>query len=913
MRIQGGHSSASGSSSTTTTRSKEISDEGKYIPLYAIADNPRNPRERPFPGVNYGANEQLPPPLPPAHQPARPTNGPGRNLNINLPESVPPGAGPVVNRTTGAGDAVLRLEVELRDKHALQHGHHGRRPANRVPKPPKPPPYGAANVLKGPPNVPDSVPLEKVLDELLKKLEVDRVIWHPDKDGQYYQVVFPLAAGDPCETTLHCLTELGIGVKHNSSVSVLPCSVSYDGSNDTSNEDEYGYGFHPFQQFREESEENSKWNNFVDSIRSKLTVKQVVDGVRAGGSLSFDYLLLIVTADSLAALGLVENNAPNIVAAMLVSPLMGPVMSITFGAIIADRELVKVGFTALALGMFISILFGFIFGLILGTTEMPWGFGDFPTEEMKGRGNARSLWMGILWALTSGSGVAVALLQGSAGPLIGVAISASLLPPVVNCGLFWALACIWLIYEDIKMPHLKGEAYSGNSSYEFIYTNYIPTEFLINGIVSGLLTVINVICIFITAIIVLKIKEVAAPYTSSPDLRRFWETDIRTARTANRTTIRRNRGAGAEADIMSTYAELENDPKARNLENALEQALKEAVDDDTYRKVKRMSYSSNAAGERKDLSPARVTFKHESQACHAPLRYPVFGPLECWCAGKDFPLGTSSRECLMSTGRSEAIRGAPLPKIPSLMDKPRNASPTSGPECTAVPYVHGVQNPATGNTDDTFAPDRDVWAIAERLFGHGSGAGVGGSAGPGMAGTGGQMGNPMAATIGPGTTTTAADLKLLEKLVTSLLEVHGGSMAGSGDAHADGRLHRSGSTLGRFRPMSRSFRSGNSLRRRNAGTGSADTGGAAIGNDGTATSPGGNAVGATSLTMPTIQESGTDRSGSDRGRRNSWSDRAGRDVRRVLNTIANAPHRFSQSIAGDGESEERSNLTQNIL
>lgn len=41
--------------------------------------------------------------------------------------------------------------------------------------------------------------------------------------------------------------------------------------------------------------------------------------------------------------------------------------------------------------------------------------------------------MGVLWALTSGSGVALALLQGSAGPLIGVAISASLLPPVVNC------------------------------------------------------------------------------------------------------------------------------------------------------------------------------------------------------------------------------------------------------------------------------------------------------------------------------------------------------------------------------------------------------------------------------------------------------------------------------------------------
>lgn len=43
--------------------------------------------------------------------------------------------------------------------------------------------------------------------------------------------------------------------------------------------------------------ENSKWNEFVESIKSKLTVKQVVDGVRSGGSLTFDYLLLIVTAE----------------------------------------------------------------------------------------------------------------------------------------------------------------------------------------------------------------------------------------------------------------------------------------------------------------------------------------------------------------------------------------------------------------------------------------------------------------------------------------------------------------------------------------------------------------------------------------------------------------------------------------
>ncbi|XP_055382116.1 uncharacterized protein LOC129612499 [Condylostylus longicornis] len=508
----------------------------------------------------------------------------GNNLNITLPD----------NNT----NALLRLEVELRDKNAPKNrkGYGRGGGGNKIPittsnltnlsQSPSPYKKGGAELQQNK-DINVMVPMEKVLEELLFKLEIDHVTWSSDKRGYYYHVVFPLPAGEPCETTLHCLTELGIGTKFNSSVSVLPCSVSYDAISDAQNKD---------TDFSDENEEQlSKWNEFVESIKSKLTVKQVVDGVRAGGSLSFDYLLLIVTADSLAALGLVENNAPNIVAAMLVSPLMGPVMSITFGTIISDRELVRVGFISLALGMFISMVFGFIFGLILGTTEMPWGFGDWPTEEMKGRGNYRSLWMGVLWALTSGTGVAVALLQGSAGPLIGVAISASLLPPVVNCGLFWALACIWLIYPGIKMPHIKGEAYVGNSTYEFIYTQYIPTEFFINGIVSGLLTVVNVICIFITAIIVLKIKEVSAPYTASPDLKRFWETDLRAARKTNRSTIRRK--SLRPKNLPYEGLNETSMPRNHELETVMEQALQEASEDVTFQKVKRMSYSSNAAGE----------------------------------------------------------------------------------------------------------------------------------------------------------------------------------------------------------------------------------------------------------------------------------------------------------------------------
>lgn len=58
------------------------------------------------------------------------------------------------------------------------------------------------------------------------------------------------------------------------------------------------------------------------------------------------------------------------------------------------------------------------------------------------------------------------------------------------------------------MPHIKGESMSiMNTSYEYVYADYLPVEFFCNGIVSACLTFINVICIFITAVIVLKVTS----------------------------------------------------------------------------------------------------------------------------------------------------------------------------------------------------------------------------------------------------------------------------------------------------------------------------------------------------------------------------------------------------------------------
>lgn len=48
------------------------------------------------------------------------------------------------------------------------------------------------------------------------------------------------------------------------------------------------------------------------------------------------------------------------------------------------------------------------------------------------RGVYRGLVIGVMIAIPSGAGVALSVLGGNTGSLVGVAISASLLPPAVN-------------------------------------------------------------------------------------------------------------------------------------------------------------------------------------------------------------------------------------------------------------------------------------------------------------------------------------------------------------------------------------------------------------------------------------------------------------------------------------------------
>ena len=135
-----------------------------------------------------------------------------------------------------------------------------------------------------------------------------------------------------------------------------------------------------------------------------------------------------------------------LVASMLVSPIMGPILSIVFGTCIRNTKLIKIGCRRELYSILICILCGFIFGVIfvvkfnrtqnlLAVTSANW-----PTTEMSSRTGWSCLVVGLAIAIPSGVGVAISVLGGNSGSMVGVAISASLLPPAVNTGLYWSMA-----------------------------------------------------------------------------------------------------------------------------------------------------------------------------------------------------------------------------------------------------------------------------------------------------------------------------------------------------------------------------------------------------------------------------------------------------------------------------------------
>jgi uncharacterized hydrophobic protein (TIGR00271 family) len=146
----------------------------------------------------------------------------------------------------------------------------------------------------------------------------------------------------------------------------------------------------------------------------------------------FDFFLLVVLSAVIATLGLLTNSAAVIIGAMLVAPLMSPIIGIGLASLTGDARLFRDAGVALVRGAFLAILMAVF--LAWTNTYLPFvTLQDLPAEVLS---RTRPSPIDLTIALAGGMAAAFALVMPSiSAALPGVAIATALMPPLCTVGI----------------------------------------------------------------------------------------------------------------------------------------------------------------------------------------------------------------------------------------------------------------------------------------------------------------------------------------------------------------------------------------------------------------------------------------------------------------------------------------------
>ncbi|MFN3202062.1 MAG: DUF389 domain-containing protein [Bradymonadia bacterium] len=148
--------------------------------------------------------------------------------------------------------------------------------------------------------------------------------------------------------------------------------------------------------------------------------------LETGSAWGYDFMVLISLATAIAALGLIQGSGAVVIGAMLVAPLMTPLLGSGLALVQGNVRLVRTAIRAVALGFATALILGVIIGLLAPTRSL--------TGELLARGAPNILDLGV--AFLSGIAAAFALSRpGLLAALPGVSIAAALVPPIATTGI----------------------------------------------------------------------------------------------------------------------------------------------------------------------------------------------------------------------------------------------------------------------------------------------------------------------------------------------------------------------------------------------------------------------------------------------------------------------------------------------
>jgi uncharacterized hydrophobic protein (TIGR00271 family) len=164
---------------------------------------------------------------------------------------------------------------------------------------------------------------------------------------------------------------------------------------------------------------------------------EIITEIRTAASPGFDYFFLVVLSAAIATLGLINDSPAVIIGAMVVAPLMSPILGVGLGSITADGKLTHNSITALIRGAIVAILLSAL--LTLTNIYLPFvpSLLDIPHEILS---RTQPTANDLIIALAGGLAAAYALSQPNlSAALPGVAIATALMPPLCTIGVGLAL------------------------------------------------------------------------------------------------------------------------------------------------------------------------------------------------------------------------------------------------------------------------------------------------------------------------------------------------------------------------------------------------------------------------------------------------------------------------------------------
>jgi uncharacterized hydrophobic protein (TIGR00271 family) len=162
--------------------------------------------------------------------------------------------------------------------------------------------------------------------------------------------------------------------------------------------------------------------------------EMVESRIRAGGQYPSSFYSLLVIAGLIGAVGILTNSQILIVAAMVVGPEYGAIMSTALGIDKEDGRAVRQGLAALAAGFAITVVVTFVFGVLIrwsGETPALYHAGVRPVSALINSPNVFSVIVAVLAGIVG----VVSLTESRANALIGVFISVTTIPAAADMGL----------------------------------------------------------------------------------------------------------------------------------------------------------------------------------------------------------------------------------------------------------------------------------------------------------------------------------------------------------------------------------------------------------------------------------------------------------------------------------------------